>query len=49
MANWNGEEQTGDLLAGMCFPAAIFLFRAFFGIEAAQIKKRTLAICQKRV
>jgi hypothetical protein len=38
MANWNREEQTGDLLAGMCFPAAIFFFAPFSGLRRPRSK-----------
>ena len=42
MANWNGEEQTGDLLAGMCFPAAIFFFAPFSGLRRPRSKSARL-------
>jgi len=38
MANRNGEEQTGDLLAGMSFPAAIFFFAPFSGLMRPRSK-----------
>jgi hypothetical protein len=38
LANWNGEERTGDLLAGMCLAWAIFIFALFSGLRPPRSK-----------